>query len=79
MSKRLFCFRDWLPPEFGAVRQYAMLETRPWAGRGFRGVMLHSANRGVARDEGIFIEVHARDLTRAGNPSPDAATVDAIG
>jgi hypothetical protein len=59
MSKGLFSFRDWLPPEVGAVRQYAMLETRPWARRGFRSVMLDSANRGVARDERKFIEAHA--------------------
>lgn len=35
MSKRLVYICDWLPPEFGAVGQYAMLEAHQWAGRGF--------------------------------------------
>ncbi len=35
MSKRLVYICDWLPPDFGAVGQYAMLEAREWAERGF--------------------------------------------
>src|ERR1044072_1457537 len=35
MSKRLVYICDWLPPEFGAVGQYAMLEAHEWAERGF--------------------------------------------
>lgn len=35
MSKRLVYICDWLPPEFGAVGQYAMLEAHQWAERGF--------------------------------------------
>jgi hypothetical protein len=35
MSKRLVYICDWLPPEFGAVGQYAVLEARQWAERGF--------------------------------------------
>jgi hypothetical protein len=35
MSKRLVYICDWLPPDFGAVGQYAMLEARDWANRGF--------------------------------------------
>src|SRR5215471_19433677 len=35
MSKRLVYLCDWLPPDFGAVGQYAMLEVRDWAKRGF--------------------------------------------
>ena len=35
MSKRLVYICDWLPPDFGAVGQYAMLEAHQWAERGF--------------------------------------------
>ena len=35
MSKRLVYICDWLPPDFGAVGQYAMLEAHQWAARGF--------------------------------------------
>src|SRR6266496_2711726 len=35
MSKRLVYICDWLPPDFGAVGQYAVLEAREWARRGF--------------------------------------------
>ena len=35
MSKRLVYICDWLPPEFGAVGQYAVLEAQKWAQRGF--------------------------------------------
>jgi hypothetical protein len=35
MSKRLVYICDWLPPDFGAVGQYAMLEAHQWAEREF--------------------------------------------
>src|SRR5215813_9109648 len=35
MSKRLVYLCDWLPPDFGAVGQYAVLEAQQWAERGF--------------------------------------------
>jgi hypothetical protein len=35
MSKRLVYICDWLPPDFGAVGQYAVIEARDWAKRGF--------------------------------------------
>jgi hypothetical protein len=35
MFKRLVYICDWLPPEFGAVGQYAVLEAHDWAQRGF--------------------------------------------
>lgn len=35
MSKRLVYICDWLPPEFGAVGQYAVLEAHQWAERGY--------------------------------------------
>ena len=35
MSKRLVYICDWLPPDFGAVGQYAVLFAREWAGEGW--------------------------------------------
>jgi Glycosyl transferase 4-like domain len=35
MKKRLVYICDWLPPDFGAVGQYAMMDTRAWASDGW--------------------------------------------
>jgi hypothetical protein len=35
MTKRLVYICDWLPPDFGAVGQYAMLDAREWATNGW--------------------------------------------
>src|SRR4051812_21429772 len=35
MTKRLVYICDWLPPDFGAVGQYAVLFARQWAGEGW--------------------------------------------
>jgi hypothetical protein len=35
MSKRLVYICDWLPPDFGAVGQYAVMEARRWASEGW--------------------------------------------
>ena len=35
MAKRLVYICDWLPPDFGAVGQYAVLFARQWAGEGW--------------------------------------------
>jgi hypothetical protein len=40
MSKPLVYNCDWLPPDFGAVGQYAMLEARAWAKRGVAVTMV---------------------------------------
>ena len=47
---RLVYICDWLPPEFGAVGQYAMLEAREWAARGF-AVTLVGLTSGVGSRE----------------------------
>jgi hypothetical protein len=36
MSKRLVSICDWLPPDFGAVGQYAVLGARQWASEGWQ-------------------------------------------
>ena len=35
MTKRLVYICDWLPPDFGAVGQYAVLFARQWASEGW--------------------------------------------
>ena len=37
MTKRLVYICDWLPPDFGAVGQYAVLFARQWASEGMGG------------------------------------------
>jgi hypothetical protein len=36
-KRRLVYIDDWLPPDFGAVGQYAMLSTRKWVHPQLRG------------------------------------------
>src|SRR5215831_11111374 len=56
MSKRLVYICDWLPPDFGAVGQYAMLEANDWAKRGFAvtlvGLTSGPSSRGSAEPIG---------------------------
>src|SRR5215470_16160802 len=68
MSKRLVYICDWLPPDFGAVGQYALLEAREWAKRGFAvtlvGLTSEASTRGLAEKVGEgsleIIRVHRR-------------------
>ena len=48
MTKRLVYLCDWLPPDFGAVGQYAMLEARDWARRGFAVTLVGLTSREAA-------------------------------
>lgn len=50
MSKRLVYICDWLPPDFGAVGQYAMLEARAWAKRGFVVTLVGLTSQANSRD-----------------------------
>jgi hypothetical protein len=45
MAKRLVYICDWLPPDFGAVGQYAVLEARDWARRGFAVTLVGLTSR----------------------------------
>lgn len=68
MSKRLVYICDWLPPDFGAVGQHAMLEARDWAKRGFAvslvGLTSGASLRGSAERVGEgslqVVRVHRR-------------------
>ena len=50
MTKRLVYICDWLPPDFGAVGQYAVLEAREWANAGW-SVSLIGLTSGQSREE----------------------------
>jgi hypothetical protein len=68
LSKRLVYICDWLPPDFGAVGQYAVLEAREWAKRGFAvtlvGLTSEASARGSAEPVGEgtvkIVRVHRR-------------------
>jgi hypothetical protein len=56
MAKRLVYICDWLPPDFGAVGQYAVLFARQWAGEGWAvtlvGLTCGPSNRQAAEPVG---------------------------
>jgi hypothetical protein len=68
MARRLVYLCDWLPPDFGAVGQYAVLEARDWARRGFAvtlvGLTSRAAIRGPVESVGDgsleIVQVHRR-------------------
>jgi hypothetical protein len=68
MSKRLVYICDWLPPEFGAVGQYAMLEAQEWAERGFVVTLVGLTSGASSREMAVpigdgsveIIRVHRR-------------------
>jgi hypothetical protein len=68
MTKRLVYICDWLPPDFGAVGQYAMLGAREWATNGWGvtlvGLTSGESNRQPAKPMGEgsleVIRVHRR-------------------
>jgi len=51
-NKRLVYLCDWLPPDFGAVGQYALLEARDWADKGW-DVTLVGLTSGPSSQESI--------------------------
>jgi hypothetical protein len=68
MTKRLVYICDWLPPDFGAVGQYAVLFAREWAGQGWAvtlvgltsGQSSHSESEPVGPGTVETIRVHRR-------------------
>src|SRR4030088_960857 len=51
MKKRLVYLCDWLPPDFGAVGQYAMLDARERAGEGWAVTLVGLASARSSRQE----------------------------
>ena len=68
MRKRLVYLCDWLPPDFGAVGQYAMLFAREWANDGWAVTLVGLTSDQSSRDaeesvgEGTLavVQVHRR-------------------
>src|SRR3954469_17887179 len=48
-TKRLVYICDWLPPDFGAVGQYAMLFARQWAAEGWAVTLVGLSSRASER------------------------------
>jgi hypothetical protein len=72
MTKRLVYICDWLPPDFGAVGQYAVLFARQWASNGWAVTLvgLTSGKTGRARSESVgegtveVIRIHRRSYEK---------------
>jgi hypothetical protein len=72
MTKRLVYICDWLPPDFGAVGQYAVLFARQWASDGWAitlvGLTSGRSNRQAAEPVGLgtleVIRAHRRTYQR---------------
>src|SRR5207302_15535 len=68
MTRRLVYICDWLPPDFGAVGQYAVLFAREWASEGWAVTLIgltsgpseaHAAER-VGQGSLAVMKVHRR-------------------
>lgn len=55
MSERLVYICDWLPPDFGAVGQYALLEAHEWAERGFAVTLVGLTSGAGSRQSSVPI------------------------
>jgi hypothetical protein len=72
MNKRLVYICDWLPPDFGAVGQYAVLGARQWASEGWSvtlvGLTSGQSSQGPAESVGQgsldVIRVHRRSYRK---------------
>lgn len=64
MSKRLVYICDWLPPDFGAVGQYAMLEAHSWAKRGFAVTLVGLSSGASARELPVPIGEGSVEIVR---------------
>jgi hypothetical protein len=70
--KRLVYICDWLPPDFGAVGQYAVLFARQWASEGWAvtlvgltsGTSSRQATEPIGRGSVEFLQVHRRTYQR---------------
>jgi hypothetical protein len=68
MTKRLVYICDWLPPDFGAVGQYAVLFARQWASEGWAVTLVgltsdkprHEAAEAVGQGTFEAIRIHRR-------------------
>ncbi len=64
MSQRLVYICDWLPPEFGAVGQYAVLEAHDWAKRGFAVTLVGLTTAASLREPSIPVGEGSVEIVR---------------
>jgi len=69
VNRRLVYFCDWLPPDFGAVGQYAMLFARQWAKEGWSVTLVGLTSRESGREAAEAIGKGALEIIRVRRPT----------
>src|SRR5262245_27315340 len=69
MKKRLVYICDWLPPDFGAVGQYAVLFARQWAQSGWAVTLVGLTSREPRREAAEPIGEGSLDIIRVRRPT----------
>ena len=64
MSKQLVYLCDWLPPDFGAVGQYAMLFARQWAAEGWSVTLVGLSSGESSREARVQIGDGSLEIVR---------------
>lgn len=64
MSKRLVSICDWLPPDFGAVGQYAVLGARQWASEGWQVTLVGLTSGPSSRTEAEAVGEGSLEIVR---------------
>src|SRR5262245_63581649 len=72
MTKRLVYICDWLPPDFGAVGQYALLFAGQWASEGWHVTLVgltsgpnsHQASESLGRGSLEILRIHRRSYQK---------------
>src|SRR6266536_4623876 len=71
MNKRLVYLCDWLPPDFGAVGQYAMLFAREWAKEGWKVTLVGLTTGQPRREAAEVVGEGTIEIIRVHRPSYD--------
>jgi hypothetical protein len=79
-KKRLVYICDWLPPDFGAVGQYAMVSAREWATSGWAVTLVGLTSRESRREAAEPIREGTLEIIRIRRPFalPDSGVVGSI-
>jgi hypothetical protein len=64
MNKRLVYICDWLPPDFGAVGQYALLGAREWASEGWVVTLVGLTSGESGHEHAVPVEKGALEIVR---------------
>src|SRR6266536_1055585 len=71
MNKRLVYLCDWLPPDFGAVGQYAMFFAREWANEGWNVTLVGLTTEQPRLEMVEAVGKGALEVTRVHRPTYD--------